>query len=305
MSEAQCNILWKNAKNEEFLCRYTKRAHYGKWLGLISEETDVPTLTSKPLLLIPVPRLGNERSRNHIGMIHGFVHAKKLPPNRYQCKDHGSNCARRRHHFPKLMHVIPSERDHGMKERPILFSAPMIRALLDGRKTQTRRILKPQPQAGTEEVLENHGNVFQPWSDTESRLLPDQNWRCPYGVPGDRLWVKEGIVRGYGNDMQMSRYSADGLPTVADAWPWQRNHLASIHCPRRLSRILLEVNGVRVERLQDISETDAAAEGVNGISSLIPTSRDAYRQLWKDLNGAGSWDSNPWIWVVSFKRINK
>ncbi len=181
----------------------------------------------------------------------------------------------------------------------------MVRALLDDRKTQTRRILKPQPQAGTEDVLEYKENFFHPWSDTESRLLPDQNWRCPYGVPGDRLWVKESIVRGYGNDMQMSRYSADGMPTIADAWPWQRNHLASIHCPRRLSRILLEVSGVWVERLQDISEPDAAAEGVDGISSLVPTSRDAYRQLWKDLNGAGSWDSNPWVWVVSFKRVDK
>jgi len=192
-----------------------------------------------------------------------------------------------------------------MKERPILFSAPMVRALLDGRKTQTRRILKPQPQAGTEDVLENHGDVFRPWSDTESRYLPDQSWRCPYGVPGDRLWVKEGIVRGYGNDMQMSRYAADGLPTADEAWPWQRDHLVSIHCPRRLSRILLEVSGVRVERLQDIGETDAAAEGVDGMRDLAPTCRDAYRHLWTDLNGAGSWEANPWVWVVGFKTINK
>ena len=192
-----------------------------------------------------------------------------------------------------------------MKERPILFSAPMVRALLEDRKTQTRRILKPQPQVGTEKVLEYHGNLFYPWSDSGSRLLPDQHWKCPHGAPGDRLWVKESIVRGYGNDMQMSRYSADGMPTVADAWWWQRNHLSSIHCPRGLSRILLEVNGVRVERLQDISEADAAAEGVDCIRDLDPTYRDAYRHLWKDLNGAGSWEANPWVWVVGFKRLNK
>lgn len=192
-----------------------------------------------------------------------------------------------------------------MKERPILFSAPMVRALLDERKTQTRRILKPQPNAGTDEVLECHGDLFYARSDTESRLLHDQNWRCPYGAPGDRLWVKESIVRGYGNDMQMSRYSADGMPTIADAWPWQRNHLASIHCPRRLSRILLEVDGVRVERLQDISESDAAAEGVDGISSSFPTSRDAYRKLWKDLNGSANWEANSWVWVVGIKRVDK
>lgn len=192
-----------------------------------------------------------------------------------------------------------------MKERPILFSAPMVRALLDGRKTQTRRILKPQPQEGTEKVLNNPGHVFSPWGSTGRRLLPDQGWECPYGVPGDRLWVKESIVRGYRNDMQMSRYAADGLPTEADAWPWQRNHLSSIHCPRRLSRILLEVNHVRVERLQYISEADAAAEGVDRIRDLVPTSRDAYRHLWQDLNGAGSWDANPWVWVVHFKRIQK
>lgn len=197
------------------------------------------------------------------------------------------------------------ERNPRMKERPILFSAPMVRALLDDRKTQTRRILKPQPQAGTEKVLENHAHFFSSWSDIESRRLPDQGWECPYGDPGDRLWVKESIVRGYRDDMQMSRYAADGTPTIAEAWPWQRNHLASIHCPRRLSRILLEVRRVRVERLQDISETDAAAEGVDLIADLAPTSRDAYRHLWQDLHGPGSWEANPWIWVVEFKRIHK
>lgn len=177
-----------------------------------------------------------------------------------------------------------------MKERPILFSAPMVRAILAGTKTQTRRVVKPQP-AG-------------PWA------APGKT-ACPYGLPGDRLWVKETIRKTgeYPGGYSTSEYVADGTPTVADAWPWQRRTLVSIHCPRGLSRITLEVTGVRVERLQDISHADADAEGCRGRRSADPalgftiTPRERFNALWEQINGAASWAANPWVWVVEFKRV--
>lgn len=181
------------------------------------------------------------------------------------------------------------------KERPILFSGAMVRALLAGTKTQTRRIAKPK-------------RSIEPMTD-----------ECPYGQPGDRLWVREAIrlVPGQepddGTDRVDSTYEADGTFTVADAWPWRRSYLPSMHCPRGLSRITLEITGVRVERLQSISEADAQAEGC-AVECMTPTGDDSgsaiygpggYRALWDEINGAGAWDANPWVWAVTFKRITQ
>lgn len=189
-----------------------------------------------------------------------------------------------------------------MKERPILFSAPMVRALLAGTKTQTRRVLKPGGRYDLALVAPPDGGPS----------------RCPYGVPGDRLWVREAIrlVPGQepddGTGRVDSNYEADGTLTVADAWPWKRSYLPSMHCPRGLSRMTLEVTAVRVERLQDISEADAQAEGC-ALECMTPTGDDSgsaiygpggYRALWDDINGAGAWDANPYVWAVSFRRID-
>ena len=181
-----------------------------------------------------------------------------------------------------------------MKERPILFSAPMVRAILDGRKTQTRRIVKQKHLPFLENIT---GNFL------------DGKWDqrpFPYGKPGDRLWVRETFC--YHDDLAMYLYKADDVTCCK----WK----PSIHMPRIASRILLEVVNVRVERLNDISEEDAIAEGINLPSPYVGIGMDGeviesetiswmpsdyYKELWESINGPGSWDLNPWVWVVEFK----
>ena len=191
-------------------------------------------------------------------------------------------------------------------ERPILFSAPMVRALLAGTKTQTRRVVKDTGLYAIDAAI--HG------PETAARELQALASRCPYGQPGHKLWVREAFsgarayeMHGYplkewGNKIW---FWADGNPQRGD-WTKPR---PSIHMPRHLSRITLEVTDVRVERLQDISEADAIAEGIGRTASghWLPGPCDhpewAYHQLWDQINGAGAWGANPWVWVVSFKVV--
>ena len=175
-----------------------------------------------------------------------------------------------------------------MKERPILFSAPMVRALLAGTKTQTRRIVKARD-------LE--------WMDVHQGLRePDNAERCPYGQPGDRLWVRETFGHFERNENFAPGcevfYRADGESLAVERWR------PSIHMPRWASRITLEVTGVRVERLQDISEADATAEGVSAIPDEMrrATPRCDFQALWQSINGPDSWAANPWVWIVEFRR---
>lgn len=215
-----------------------------------------------------------------------------------------------------------------MKERPIYPYAHEVRAILDGRQTMLRRIVKPQPFKP--DPSRPSYFPFQPddwvwcansWSSTISNSPEGPaGWskHCPYGQPGDRLWVKESIRRiGEPSDgderLCESEYIADGTRTAAYCWPWENKALPSIHCPRSLSRITLEIVSVRVERLQAISEADAISEGVTAVSSggvtLFATTgvncsaKDAYAALWESINGPGSWDANPWVWCISFKVI--
>ena len=212
-----------------------------------------------------------------------------------------------------------------MKSRPILFSAPMIRALLAGTKTQTRRICKPQPisvgSAGKRRVYQD-SDFKRAWESIPGTGECDQDRDCPYGRPGDRLWVKETFMRephpsevGLTRDMipatwdmacafaGIIHYRADPLSEIAADG---RNWRPSIFMPRKASRLTLEVVSVRVERLQEISEADAIAEGVH-MADDEPDMRwnpvQAYRHLWESINGAGSWDANPWVWVVEFKLV--
>ena len=196
-----------------------------------------------------------------------------------------------------------------VSEHPILFTGPMIRSILDGRKTMTRRVVKPQPPvrgAG----MRDHKMALATDDEGENLRVYSQSagsgsWsvRCPYGQPGDRLWVKEAITRGYCGDMNMSAYAADDSPTKADAWPWKLKTLPAMFCPYGLSRIMLEITGVRVERLQEIGHDDARAEGVrtdcNGILHLVD-----FRQLWDDINAKRApWASNPFVWVIEFRMM--
>ena len=190
-------------------------------------------------------------------------------------------------------------------ERPILFSAPMVRALLDDTKTQTRRLVKPQPRRVDGGVPFGDGPA---WAHAEpgSALM-----RCPYGKRGDRLWVRETWARDDEDGTLM--YRADlGRDMNADAWEQGRlegvpryRWRPSIHMPRAASRIALEVTGVRVERLHQISRGDAMAEGCPFANMQDGESpRRWYEYLWRAINGPDSWDANPWVWVVEFRKAH-
>lgn len=188
--------------------------------------------------------------------------------------------------------------------RPILFSAPMVRALLAGTKTQTRRIAKGAPSWATDAGF----SAFTPRGSISFRgVAPGHGFgesfvRCPYGVPGDRLWVRETFFE-----------NADGVfyRATDPAWDAERENTRvtwkpSIFMRRRQSRLTLEVTDVRVERVQDISESDARAEGVerdHGAlnATMSDVARGRYEKLWGDINGSDSWAANPFVWVVSFK----
>ncbi|WP_194720781.1 hypothetical protein [Noviherbaspirillum malthae] len=205
-----------------------------------------------------------------------------------------------------------------MKERPILFSAPMVRAILDGTKTQTRRALLVQPL----DVLPMEGEAAgKQWVGLMTRDPKPEGtvFRCKFGQTGDRLWVRETFAQFIdydvidGRSVELDRdfvYRADGED--------QKRHTAwrpSIHMPRAASRIDLEITGVRIERLTDCSEADAIAEGIERSGECnwcdyldygyndFTNARHSYRSLWESINGAGSWEANPWVWVVEFKRV--
>lgn len=217
-----------------------------------------------------------------------------------------------------------------MKERPILFSGAMVRALLDGSKTQTRRIVKPQPHEDrAHDHVKEHESIFTWWAGNLT-LGVQHEARCPYGQPGDRLWVRETWLEDPEDDgtwayTQYTGCKGSPLSDIPRKFQkpehciyregWDGCDLRwrpSIHMPRWASRMLLEIVSVRVELLQDIGEKDARAEGVTiedrnmagyCAGQFLPPSIRAYRDLWESINGAGSWDANPWVWVVEFKRV--
>ncbi|WP_192980991.1 hypothetical protein [Pseudomonas sp. EggHat1] len=204
----------------------------------------------------------------------------------------------------------------------------MVRAILEGRKTVTRRVIKPVPQMVTDRAAVT-------WEGDPAvllRLLEQNGRKCPYGQPGDRLWVRESFtdLRGTGIEhrpdpagpLQRYAFAADSPPgSYSDdarkdfGIKWK----PSIHMPRAACRMLLEITAVRVERLQDINEEQAVAEGVDRPENIrnvdvwdgaerelfnaMNQPRDRFKRLWADINGAESWDANPWVWVVEFKRV--
>ena len=224
-----------------------------------------------------------------------------------------------------------------MKERPIIFSGPMVRAILDGRKTQTRRVVKPQPcdvgwgvncevhpyMTGTDWPLAYYERRRGVWNCSEPL-------KCPYGKPSDVLWVRETwLTYPHPITYKMMREGADTWPMI-DGEPisyaadedgqllslgWVKK--PSIHMKRKHSRINLEVTDIRLERLQDMSDQDALDEGIVETNDMFEvsfgkcvlksdgaTALDAFRLLWNDINWKKHpWSSNPWVWVVSFKRI--
>lgn len=302
--------------------------------------------------------------------------SKNYVCNNRKCRYHDTtmimHCARSISAEDDRPYALACRAYNAIRERPILFSGAMVRAILEGRKTMTRRVVKPQPHAGVDAVK---------WQDViiTGCNTPDQSGfammrggvidseaiRCPYGMPGDRLWVRETFrVESVGTHVPVKIpyedvgivYAADGekrnihreYPSVLSSTC--HNNKPSIFMPRWASRITLEITGVRVERLQEITEADAIAEGVEPrtrekgytivcrgggtfeVSSLyergVPAVGDAspfgevthvepipervlistsgvFRLLWMKINGRSSWDANPWVWVVEFRRVEK
>lgn len=194
-----------------------------------------------------------------------------------------------------------------MKERPILFSAPMVRAILAGTKTQTRRALAP-------DLFISSGGAVVRMASAGPATTGIREAHCPYWrEPGDRLWVREAWA--WSGDLAIAECERVARGEVWYRADPERSNPAirwrpSIHMPRWASRITLEVTGVRVERLQAISEDDAQAEGCEPRQPLmaggivIPGQwRLGYRALWESINGPGSWDTNPWVWVLEFRRV--
>lgn len=246
-----------------------------------------------------------------------------------------------------------------LKERPILFNGDMVRALLDGRKTQTRRVIKQQPTVHVDHfrhVSRCAKTGRMDWQACDKAGKPVHAFKkkpcfvseiaqCPYGQPGDRLWVREThFVNGMVCDDEPYpevTYRADPLP----CWEGEEQDIRwtpSIFMPRWASRITLEIVSVRVERLQDISENDAQNEGAfftdygrqcfhygaprdvgqcpaaeehhpkragwsmhptTSHEQCLLTARTAFANLWGAINGTESWEANPWVWVVEFKRV--
>lgn len=193
-----------------------------------------------------------------------------------------------------------------MKERPILFSAPMVRAILEGRKTQTRRVVKDVPAWCTDWGY----TAFTPTGSISACGKYEDNvgekfFRLKYGAPGDCLWVRE----RYWVDKSTGAFKWYFEPGLIDP-DREADHCKlrpSIHMPRAVSRMTLEVTDVRVERLNDISAADAEAEGwpgpdaKNSIRSAYPIAW--YSNLWEEINGFGSWAANPWVWVITFRKL--
>jgi hypothetical protein len=248
--------------------------------------------------------------------------------------------------------VSASAPQSSTRERPILFSAPMVRAIIAGKKTVTRRVVKPQPKgepaplcewsrgvARTCGALPSRDELDAHSARLEGRVFPFRqpgmpglsSPRCPYGAPGDTLWVREtwcreadpvtskltGRLLYRATDECEFLDDGDGAPALNKDGTFRSPWCPSIHMPRCASRLTLRVTGVRVERLQEISEEDARAEGVQPVHIEVTgcpegvcgggalTAREQFGGLWDSINGKRApWASNPWVWCVSFERID-
>jgi len=189
------------------------------------------------------------------------------------------------------------------RERPILFSSEMVKAILDGRKTMTRRAVRPQPQSPG--VLTRGDGLWRVLGKGEMTRPFTWEAECPFGQPGDQLWVRETHFRF----IEISaKGGANKVLYRADHPEWFCKWRPSIHMPRWASRITLEITAVRIERVQDITEEDAKKEGVLEVyryGNFDGHLRDCFHALWDSLNakrGYG-WENNPFVWTITFKRI--
>ncbi|MGQ5788520.1 hypothetical protein ACUNI0_14430 [Serratia sp. IR-2025] len=236
-----------------------------------------------------------------------------------------------------------------MKERPVIFNGEMVRAILDGRKTQTRRLVPEwqKPKLYPENDGEPHYNWmavaqsdrrwgYGVFGETEEACAKELSTMapCPFGNAGDRLWVRETFMDLTGTGIEAATGKFEGFAYRADTpagsygdevrKEYGLKWTPSLHMPRKACRILLEITAVRVERLNDISEEDARAEGVRAIENnfgngaaycdyLLPNqddfaewynrANDSFKSLWKSIYGVENWRANPWVWVIEFRRV--
>ncbi|MHA4212418.1 hypothetical protein ACXP0Y_22790 [Klebsiella pneumoniae] len=210
-----------------------------------------------------------------------------------------------------------------MKERGMIFNGEMVRAILDGRKTQTRRIMAPQPEPCPRGGHWWPSNVFKIMLHVEDEMQNGKGgWgglvgdACPFGDVGDRIWVREAFASGLSTKSTLAYRATHKREDLEDGFYDTIKWTPSIHMPRRASRILLEITGVRVERLNAISEEDARAEGIIdggclncgepepcGCANPEPDATDAFAYLWQSIYGQESWNADPWVWVIEFKRV--
>ncbi len=194
-----------------------------------------------------------------------------------------------------------------ISEHPIIFSGEMVRAILAGRKTQTRRVIKPQP-----EVMHESTRPELWWGDNRPLYAESFATYCPYGLRSQRLWVRETFC--VCDDDQKNGMWAGEHPDHIHRADWNgpdpqyegfSKWKPSIYMPRWASRILLEITDIRVERVRDISEEDAKAEGVKPTQHPSEGHKESFAKLWDEINEKRgfAWYTNPWVWVVEFKRI--
>ncbi len=213
-----------------------------------------------------------------------------------------------------------------MTMRPILFSAPMVRALLADRKTMTRRVVDPQPNFPdfADRIIwtDAHGSPGLHIYDKHCIARGVWDVKCPYGTPGDHLWVRE----TWQSLQKFDVLPPNKVPVGSEiqypaSWEhWVSKRRPSIHMCQWMSRITLKITGVRVERLQAITEQDARAEGVEHADGLndywldyletkghiiqgVASAKQSFATLWDKINDRGAWDANPWVWVVEFRRV--
>lgn len=213
-----------------------------------------------------------------------------------------------------------------MTERGMIFNADMVRAILDGQKTQTRRIMKPQPEPCPRGGHWWPSNVFKTMLHVEDEMQNGKGgWgglvgdACPFGDVGDRIWVREAFASGLSTKSTLAYRATHKREDLEDGFYDTIKWTPSIHMPRWASRILLEITSVRVERLNAISEEDAEAEGID-MEALYdsqdcydciadhnmtgrPTVTGAFKYLWESIYGEDGWKANPWVWVIEFKRV--
>jgi len=212
-----------------------------------------------------------------------------------------------------------------MKERPVIFNGEMVRAILDGRKTQTRRVIANVGSDNCiplQEPTKTKDGIFTHVMDAPGHGL------CPFGQVGDRLWVRETFMDLTGTGIEATTGKFEGFAYRADTpagsygdevrKEYGLKWTPSLHMPRKACRILLKITAVRVERLNDISEEDAKAEGVKPAGDMLPdypdtfltpkgdfaTAKVAFQRLWQSIYGEESWAANPWVWVIEFKQVS-